>query len=191
MRAQYWPPMYLIPIHTWPCPLWCVVVTQRVCVCVCEHQCGSHSPVCSSRPAVFPLLLQRITAVERASLSPQGWNACPAPRLWETLSQKSTEPLSNGIPHSQSPTPTGLLKVEVTRDSYPHCCMEPLYGGWKANQPEQVLVVGPLITGRILFPYLSWQSLFFLSIFLLNFSLLQVKDVYTVWFMKIKSKTNK
>ena len=109
-------------------PLVCCGHTVSVCACVCvcvcvfEPQCGSHSPVCSSRPAVFPLLLQRITAVERASLSPQGWNACPAPRLWETLSQKSTEPLSNGIPHSQSPTPTGLLKVEVTRDSYPHCC---------------------------------------------------------------------
>lgn len=87
----------LIPTHTWPCPLWCVAVMSCVCVCVNLTvgpvvQYAAAGQQCSHSSSRGLLLLKEYLC------PPQGWNACPAPHLWETLSQKSTEPLSDGIP---------------------------------------------------------------------------------------------
>ena len=82
--------------------------SRCVCVCVCVQFAA----------AVFPLLLYRITAVQRASLSPQCWNVRPALRPLETLSQKSTEPLSNGIALGMSQprlaNPSRPLRVDTS-----------------------------------------------------------------------------
>lgn len=94
------------------------------------------------------------------------WKNLFVPARLECLSSSTsfgnTEPKVNGtteqwnttgIPHSQSPT--GLLKVEVTRDIYPHYCIPGVF--IFITQPKQVLVVGPLVTGQILFLYLWWK----------------------------------
>lgn len=71
-------------------------------------------PAVQYAAAAFPLLLQRITAVERTSLYPQSWNACPAPRLWGNSEPKvngTTEQwTATGISHFQSSAPTGFTQ---------------------------------------------------------------------------------